>query len=211
MNKPSTSDVVWYRATVTRARREQQNGHKSAVHWFTGLSGAGKSTLAHEVEEELHQIGCHTFVLNRDNVRYAQCGDLGFSEDDRKEDIRRNGEGSEFFVETRVIALTAFISPFRADRERVRKLVVDEDFIETYFHCPIEVCEEREPKGLYKKARQGLISNFTEISSPYEIPEHPDLDIDTSANSLEACVARVIDHLKERGKMMRCAERTSNE
>lgn len=195
---PTSTDVVWHHATVTRARREQQNGHKSAVLWFTGLSGAGKSTLAHAVEEELHQRGCHTFVLDGDNVRHGLCGDLGFSEQDRKENIRRVGEAAKLFVEAGVIVLTAFISPFREDRERVRKLIGAADFIEIYCHCPLEMCEERDVKGLYKKARQGLIKDFTGISSPYEIPEHPELSIDTAEKTLEECAAQVIQYLEAR-------------
>lgn len=201
MNKPSSPDVVWHHATVTRDRREQQNNHKSAVLWFTGLSGAGKSTLAHAVEEELHQMGCRTFVLDGDNVRHGLCGDLAFSEADRKENIRRVGEAAKLFVGAGVIVLTAFISPFREDRERVRKLIGDADFIEIFCHCPLEVCEERDVKGLYKKARQGLIKDFTGISSPYEAPDAAELAIDTAAKSLEECVAQVIEFLQRRGKL----------
>ena len=201
---PTSTDVVWHHATVTRARREQQNGHKSAVLWFTGLSGAGKSTLAHAVEEELHQRGCRTFVLDGDNVRHGLCGDLGFTEQDRKENIRRVGEAAKLFIEAGVIVLTAFISPFRVDRERVRKLIGDTDFIEIYCHCPLEMCEERDVKGLYKKARQGLIKDFTGISSPYEIPEHPELSIDTAEKTLEECAAQVIQYLEVR-KILRQA------
>ncbi|HUW26065.1 MAG TPA: adenylyl-sulfate kinase [Gallionella sp.] len=198
---PTSTDVVWHHATVTRARREQQNGHKSAVLWFTGLSGAGKSTLAHAVEEELHQRGCHTFVLDGDNVRHGLCGDLGFSEQDRKENIRRVGEAAKLFIEAGVIVLTAFISPFREDRERVRKLIGAADFIEIYCHCPLEVCEERDVKGMYKKARQGLIKNFTGISSPYEEPTQPELSIDTGAEPLEECVGQVVQYLRSSGRL----------
>lgn len=197
----TSTDVVWHHATVTRVRREQQNGHKSVLLWFTGLSGAGKSTLAHAVEETLYQMGCHTFVLDGDNVRHGLCGDLGFTENDRKENIRRVGEASKLFLEAGVIVLTAFISPFREDRERVRKLMGNEDFIEIYCHCPLEVCENRDVKGLYKKARQGLIKDFTGISSPYEIPEHPELVIDTAAKPLEECVAQVIEYLQNKNKL----------
>jgi adenylylsulfate kinase len=205
MIKPSSSNIVWHHATVTRARREQQNGHKSAVLWFTGFSGAGKSTLAHALEEALHQMGCHTFVLDGDNVRHGLCGELGFSDNDRMENIRRIGEVSKLFVEAGVMVLTAFISPFRADRERVRKLIGEADFIEIYCHCPLEVCEERDVKGLYKKARQGLINNFTGISSPYEVPENPELSIDTATKSLEECVVQVVEFLQSRGKLAKPA------
>ena len=199
----TSTDVVWHHATVTRVRREQQNGHKSVLLWFTGLSGAGKSTLAHAVEETLYQMGCHTFVLDGDNVRHGLCGDLGFTENDRKENIRRVGEASKLFLEAGVIVLTAFISPFCEDRERVRKLMGNEDFIEIYCHCPLEVCENRDVKGLYKKARQGLIKDFTGISSPYEIPEHPELVIDTAAKPLEECVAQVVEYLQNKNKLPR--------
>ena len=201
MNKTISPNLVWHHATVTRDRREQQNGHKSAVLWFTGLSGAGKSTLAHAVEEMLHQLHCHTYVLDGDNVRHGLCGDIGFSDKDRIENIRRIGEVSKLFIEAGMIVLTAFISPFRADRERVRKLIGNTDFIEIYCRCPIEVCEERDVKGLYKKARQGLVNNFTGISSPYEIPENPELVIDTAAKTLEECVLQVVDFLRIRGKL----------
>lgn len=197
----TSSDVVWHHATVTRFRREQQNKHKSVLLWFTGLSGAGKSTLAHAVEETLCQMGCRTFVLDGDNVRHGLCGDLGFTETDRKENIRRVGEASKLFLEAGVMVLTAFISPFREDRERVRVLVGETDFIEIFCLCPIEICEERDVKGLYKKARQGLIKNFTGISSPYEMPEHPELVIDTAAKPLAECVEQVIEFLQSQNKL----------
>lgn len=193
--------IVWHHSLVTRARREVQNGHKSAVLWFTGLSGSGKSTLAHAVEETLHLMGCHTFVLDGDNVRHGLCGDLSFSDVDRRENIRRVGETAKLFVEADVIVLTAFISPFREDRERVRKLLGEQDFMEIYCHCPLEVCEQRDVKGLYRKAREGLIKDFTGISSPYEPPERPDLSIDTAALTLDECVAQVVQHLYASGKL----------
>ena len=192
-------EVVWHHATVTRARREQLNGHRSVVIWFTGLSGAGKSTLAHAVEEELHQRGCRTFVFDGDNVRHGLCSDLSFSLEDRQENIRRIGEMAKLFVEAGVIALTAFISPLRADRERVRGLMPHGDFIEVYVKCPVEVCESRDVKGMYKKARAGLIKEFTGISSPYEAPEHPDLVVDTATKSLDESVGSVLSLLQMRG------------
>ena len=198
MVTPSTN-VVWHHATVSRQRREQLNGHRSAAVWFTGLSGAGKSTLAHAVEEELHQLGCRTFVFDGDNVRHGLCSDLGFSIKDRTENIRRIGEMAKLFVEAGVIALTAFISPLRADRERVRKLIGDTDFIEVYVKCPVSVCETRDVKGMYKKARAGLIEEFTGISSPYEEPENPDIVIDTTQETVEACVSKVIACIYARG------------
>ncbi|MDH4329612.1 MAG: adenylyl-sulfate kinase, partial [Nitrospira sp.] len=160
-DSPASANVVWHHATVTRARRETQNGHRSAVLWFTGLSGSGKSTLAHAVEERLHQRGCRSFVLDGDNVRHGLCGDLGFSAQARQENIRRIGEMAKLFMEAGVIVLTAFISPYRADRERVRGMVEQGDFIEIYCDAPIEVCEARDVKGMYKKARAGQIAEFT--------------------------------------------------
>lgn len=194
-----SSNTVWHHATVTRARREAQNGHKSVILWFTGLSGAGKSTLAHAVEESLHQMGCRTFVFDGDNVRHGLCGDLGFSAHDREENIRRVGEMAKLFVEAGVIALTAFISPFRTDRAKVRGLVPHGDFIEIYCRCPLEVCEQRDVKGLYRRARAGEIKDFTGISSPYEEPENPELIIETGSEPLETCVGKVLAHLQERG------------
>lgn len=199
--KPDSSqrEVVWHHATVTRQRREQLNGHKAAVLWFTGLSGAGKSTLAHAVEEALHQRGCRTFVFDGDNVRHGLCSDLGFSVADRSENIRRIGEMAKLFVEAGVIALTAFISPLRADRQRVRELMGPGNFIEIYVKCPLEVCETRDVKGMYQKARAGLIKEFTGISSPYEEPANPDLIVDTAEETLAASVNNVVALLRQRG------------
>jgi len=194
-----STNTVWHHATVTRARREAQNGHRGAILWFTGLSGAGKSTLSHAVEEELHQHGCHTFVLDGDNVRHGLCGDLGFSAQDRIENIRRVGEIAKLFMEAGIIVLTAFISPFRTDRERVRGMVEHGDFIEIYCDSPIEVCESRDIKGLYKKARAGQIAEFTGISSPYEIPVNPELIVDTGTTDLDKCVRQVIRMLNQHG------------
>ncbi|HEY5791182.1 MAG TPA: adenylyl-sulfate kinase, partial [Gammaproteobacteria bacterium] len=174
-----SSNVIWHHATVTRQRREALHGHRSVIVWFTGLSGAGKSTLAHAVEEELHRRGCSTFVFDGDNVRHGLCGDLGFSAPDRAENIRRVGEMAKLFVEAGVVALTAFISPLRADRERVRQLAAHGDFLEDYVRCPVEVCVSRDVTGLYARARAGEIPNFTGISAPYEAPLNPELTVDT--------------------------------
>lgn len=192
-------NISWHDALVSRAHREKQNGHKSVILWFTGLSGAGKSTLAHAVEKELHALGCRTFVFDGDNVRHGLCADLGFSQNDRVENIRRIGEMAKLFTEAGVIALTAFISPFHADRARVRNLVPDGDFVEIYCHCPLAICEQRDVKGLYAKARKGLINNFTGISSPYEPPDHPELSLDTGKLPLDACVTEVLRLLQDRG------------
>lgn len=190
-----STNVVWHESKVRRAHREALNSHKSAILWFTGLSGAGKSTLAHAVEERLHQMKCRTFVFDGDNVRHGLCADLGFSTEDRVENIRRVGEMTKLFLEAGVIALTAFISPFRSDRAKVRALVPEGEFIEVYCDCPLSICESRDVKGLYKRARAGKIKNFTGISSPYETPKDPELVVDTGGESLEASVAIVVDYL----------------
>ena len=194
-----STNVVWHVGSVTRIRREKNNGHDSVLLWFTGLSGSGKSTLAHAVEERLHQIGCITFVLDGDNVRHGLCGDLGFTELDRVENIRRVGETAKLMLDAGVITLTAFISPFRRDRERVRSLFPCGDFLEIYCQCPLAICEKRDVKGLYRKARAGLISDFTGISSPYEEPHSPELVVNTSVLTLDASVERVLELLRERG------------
>lgn len=195
----NSSNTIWHHATVTRARRAQLNGHRSAVLWFTGLSGAGKSTLAHAVEEFLHQQGRRTFVLDGDNVRHGLCSDLGFSAKDRGENIRRVGEAAKLLVESGVIAMTAFISPFRQDRDRARSLFPHGDFIEIWCNAPLEVCEERDVKGLYHRARTGEVKDFTGISSPYEPPFNPELEVDTGSLPLDVCVDQVLGMLRLRG------------
>ena len=197
MNK--SSNVVWHHSTVTREHRQQLNKHRGVVLWFTGLSGAGKSSLAHAVEEKLYQADCRTFVLDGDNVRHGLCGDLGFSPEDRVENIRRVGEVAKLFVEAGIIVLTAFISPFKSDRARVRNILQHGDFFEIYCDTPIEICEQRDVKGLYKKARAGVIGNFTGISSPYEVPANPELSVMTGTMELEKCVDQVILLLQRRG------------
>jgi len=194
----ASSNTVWHNATVTRERREKRNTHKGAVVWFTGLSGSGKSTLAHTVEEHIFKLGCQAYVFDGDNVRHGLCSDLGFSEADRSENIRRIAEMCKLFVDAGLIALTAFISPLHSDRRRVRELL-GEDFIEIYCLCPIEVCEQRDVKGLYKKARAGEIEEFTGISAPYEVPERPDLVIETDRLSLEQGTEKIVQLLVERG------------
>ena len=193
-----SSNTVWHHATVTRERRKDLNNHRSVILWFTGLSGSGKSTLAHAVEEKLYQHKCRTYVMDGDNVRHGLCGDLGFSAEDRKENIRRIGNVAKLFLDAGTIILTAFISPFREDRETVRNLVLPGDFLEIYCNAPLEVCEQRDVKGIYKKAREGVIKDFTGISSPYEAPVNPELIVNTGKDSLEKCVSQVLDLLKER-------------
>ncbi|MEY3746738.1 MAG: hypothetical protein RL194_197 [Pseudomonadota bacterium] len=195
----SGSSVVWHQASVTRERREKQNGHKSAVIWFTGLSSAGKSTLAHAVEEELHRLGCRTFVLDGDNIRHGLSSNLGFSDADRRENIRRIAETAKLMMEAGIVTMAAFISPFRDDREAARKLMPHGDFIEIYCSASLEVCEKRDVKGMYKRARAGEIQHYTAIDSPYEIPENPELVIDTGEVSLQQSVDQVMQLLTERG------------
>ena len=192
-------NTVWHHATVTRQRRNQKNNHKSAVLWFTGLSGSGKSTLAHCVEEELYRLDCRTIVLDGDNVRHGSCGDLGFSDTDRKENIRRIGEMSKLFVEAGMIALSAFISPFSKDRNRVKELMGQGEFIEIFVDCSIDICKKRDIKGLYKKAEKGEVINFTGISSIYEPPESPDLVVNTENQTLDQSVKLVMNLLIDRG------------
>ncbi len=194
-----SENVVWHEQAVSRKHREIQNGHKSFVIWFTGLSGSGKSTLANAVEAKLHELNCRSFVFDGDNVRHGLCGDLGFSEEDRVENIRRVAEMSRLFIEAGIIALTAFISPFRADRRRVRDLMPDGDFIEVYCDCSLETCERRDVKGLYKKARAGIIKNYTGISSPYEKPEWAEVVVDTDALTVDEGADMILGYLRDNG------------
>lgn len=194
-----SNNVVWQQTAITREDRNRLHGHRSLILWFTGLSGAGKSTLANALETRLHEQGCATIVLDGDNVRHGLCGDLSFSASDREENIRRIGEMAKLFIDSGVIALTAFISPFRSDRRRVRELVGEDDFIEIYCRCSLQTCEQRDVKGMYKKARRGEISDFTGISSPYEEPEQAEITVDTDSHSVEECVDQIIDRLDDLG------------
>lgn len=191
-------NVVWHHATITRQRREELHGHRGTVLWFTGLSAAGKSTLAHAVEEALYTKGCRTFVLDGDNVRHGLNKDLGFSIEDRDENLRRVGETAKLFLEAGTIVLAAFISPLRRERETIRSLMPHGDFLEIYCEASIEVCEQRDPKGMYQKARKGEIKEFTGISSPYEAPLKPELTVPTGSQSLEQSVEQVLALLRER-------------
>ncbi|MFN9646094.1 MAG: adenylyl-sulfate kinase, partial [Cyanobacteriota bacterium] len=190
------TNIVWHHSTVTRAARAHQRGHRSAILWFTGLSGAGKSTLAIAVNSALCEQGLACYVLDGDNIRHGLCADLGFSDADRVENIRRIGEVAKLFLDAGGVVLTAFVSPFRADRARARALVQPGDFIEIHCAAALQVCEQRDTKGLYAKARAGQIQEFTGISSPYEEPEQPELRIDTGGQSLETCVQEVLAHLQ---------------
>ena len=202
-NNLKSPNAIWHHATITREHHEKLNSHKGVILWFTGLSGAGKSTLAHAVEEKLYEMKCHTRVLDGDNVRHGLCGDLTFSEEDRKENIRRIGEMSKLFLESGIITLTAFISPFISDRNFVRNLVGHGDFLEIYCNASLDVCEERDVKGLYQKAREGKIPNYTGISSPYEEPVNPELIANTGKDTLDKSVDDVIELLKSR-KIISC-------
>jgi adenylylsulfate kinase len=192
-------NLVWHSSAITREVRQARNKHRGVVVWFTGLSGSGKSTLAHALEQRLFDLGCQTVVLDGDNVRHGLCSDLTFSEIDRHENIRRIGEVSKLFAETGLIAITAFISPFRTDRERVRGLMPHGDFFEVYVECPLEVCEARDVKGFYEKARTGKIAAYTGISSPYEPPERPEFVVNTSEQTQAKCVENLIQMLICRG------------
>ena len=193
--KITNQNTVWHEPIIVRTDRERLNGHKSSILWFTGLSGSGKSTLAHAVEDKLFEKGIRTFVLDGDNIRQGLCKDLGFTDKDRTENIRRIGEVSKLMLDAGIVVMTAFISPFRKDRQIVRELVKEGEFIEIYCKAPLAVCEERDPKGLYKKARAGAIPEFTGISSPYEEPLVPELTIATESLSIEESVAKIIQYL----------------
>ncbi len=197
--KMKSSNIIYHQATVTRQRRNKLNNHRSIVLWFTGLSGSGKSTLAHSLEERLFQRGCSTFVLDGDNVRHGLNSNLDFSEAGRTENIRRISEVSKLMLESGLIVMTAFISPFSKDRNEARKLITSDDFVEIYCKASLEKCESRDVKGLYKRARAGEIKNYTGIDSPYEVPDNPDLIIDTDNQSLEDSVLSILSYLELNG------------
>ena len=201
MDTPKSRNITWSDSIVSRADHEAKQGHRAAVIWFTGLSSSGKSTLARQLEQALFARGCRTYILDGDNIRHGLNRDLGFSPADREQNIRRIGEVAKLFTEAGVIALTAFISPYRADRDRNRALLAEGDFIEVYCRCSLDECERRDPKGLYKKARAGQIPEFTGISAPYEEPLHAELVLDTDQQTSEACVEKLLAFLKERGKI----------
>ncbi|WP_165855402.1 adenylyl-sulfate kinase [Marinobacter sp. JSM 1782161] len=193
-----TEDIVWHHHKVSRAERASSKKQKPCLLWFTGLSGSGKSTVANALDVALFERGYHTFLLDGDNVRHGLCKDLGFSDKDREENIRRIGEVSKLFTDAGLIVISAFISPFNADRRMVRKLFPAGEFIEVFMDTPIQACEQRDPKGLYEKARRGDIKNFTGIDSPYEAPERPEVRIDSSTSSVEQCVDALIAYLVHR-------------
>lgn len=195
MAQNETKNIRWQKTSITKDDRQKLHGQKSCVLWFTGLSGSGKSTLANTVEERLHSLGVSTFLLDGDNLRHGLNKDLGFGESDRKENIRRVGEVAKLFVNSGIVVLTAFISPFSEERKKVRELLEEKEFIEIYTKCSLDVCEARDPKGLYKKARKGEIADFTGISSPYEAPQTPEIIVDTESMSIEQCTDHIIGYL----------------
>ena len=198
MAEQKATNIVWHPGAVTRADREQLNGHRGCTVWLTGLSGSGKSTIAVELEKHLWARGVRTYILDGDNVRHGLNKNLGFSPADRTENIRRIGEVAKLFTEAGMVALTAFISPYRADRDQVRSLMQPGDFIEVFVDCPLEVCEQRDVKGLYQKARAGKIPEFTGISAPYEEPLKPELTLKTAALTVEQSVQHILAYLAGR-------------
>ncbi|MCR9684639.1 adenylyl-sulfate kinase [Vibrio antiquarius] len=198
-NESVSNDVVWHNTTVTHEDRIKLKQQKPVVLWFTGVSGSGKSTVANAVESKLLSLGKHSYLLDGDNVRHGLNKDLGFSDDDRVENIRRIGEVAKLFVDSGAIVLTAFISPFIADREQVRDLMAEGQFLEVFIDTPLEVCEQRDPKGLYKKARAGEIKNFTGIDSKYEVPLSPEIHVKTAGKSVAECAEFVVEQLADKG------------
>lgn len=190
--------IIWHEALVSRDERNRSNKHRSGVVWFTGLSASGKSTIAHHLEKELFDRGIRSYVLDGDNIRHGINSNLGFSREDRRENLRRIAEVAKLFVDAGIVVLAAFISPYRNDRDFVREIVGTEYFFEVFIECSVEVCEKRDPKGLYKKARAGIIKDYTGVDSPYEKPAHPDLTINTEGLSVEESVSSVLRFLEEK-------------
>ena len=196
MSEPKSKNITWHHGLVERGEREKRNKNRGVILWYTGLSGSGKSTIANEVEKKIFEGGYHTYVLDGDNIRFGLNSNLGFSPEDRTENIRRIGEVAKLFVDAGIIVSTAFISPYREDRDRVRSIVEDGDMVEIFVQCDITICEQRDAKGLYKKARAGEIKEFTGISAPYEEPAQAELTIDSGKHSVEECAQMVIEYLK---------------
>jgi adenylylsulfate kinase len=199
MAEPKAQNITWHGGHLGRSEREQLHGHRGATLWFTGLSGSGKSTVARRLELLLSGRRHHVYTLDGDNVRYGLCSDLGFSPDDRTENIRRIGEVCKLFTDAGLITLAAFVSPYRADRSRVREILGRDDFIEVYVAADLSVCESRDPKGLYKKARAGQIAEFTGISAPYEAPEAPEITLRTDHDDVDTCAQKLVAFLLQRG------------
>lgn len=199
MAEQKATNITWHDHSVTKDERAQLMGHKGCILWFTGLSACGKSTIANAVDRKLHDTGVHTFVLDGDNIRHGLNKNLGFSAEDRAENIRRIGEVAKLFADAGVITATAFISPYRADRDKVRALMGAGGFVEIFVKASIETCEARDPKGLYKKARAGEIKGFTGIDDPYEAPENPELTLDSNSKGIDELSNEVIAYLKSAG------------
>jgi len=193
-----SKNIVWHQSSISKEDRRQKNNHHSCILWFTGLSASGKSTIANEIAKALYHLNVQQYVLDGDNIRHGLNKDLGFTDFDRTENIRRIGEVAKLFVDNGQIVLTAFISPFIADRNIVRSLVEQDEFIEVYAECSVETCESRDPKGLYKKAKNGEIQNFTGISSPYEAPINPEITLNTDKQSVQECVETILQFLKSK-------------
>lgn len=198
VERKKSENVVWHEGKVKKEDRERLLGQKGVIIWFTGLSGSGKSTIAHEVEERLYQMGKLGYVLDGDNIRHGLNGDLGFSPEDREENIRRIGEVAKLFSQLGIITMTAFISPYRKDRNRVRSLVKEGEFIEVYVKCPLDELKQRDPKGMYEKALKGEIKEFTGISAPYEEPQNPEIILETEKETIEESSKKVINYLKSK-------------
>ena len=196
-NLENKTNIKWHESSINRQNLESLRGHKGMVLWFTGLSGSGKSTLANALNEALHSKKVSTYLLDGDNIRHGLCRDLGFSDKDREENIRRIGEVANLFMNAGIVTITAFVSPFRSDREKVRK-IIGKDFIEIFCAANIDICETRDTKGLYKKARLGEIKDFTGISSPYEIPKAPEIRVDTGSLDLNDSVRQIMKYLSEK-------------
>jgi len=206
LSKHAEKHVIWHEVQVTREDRNRLNRHKSGLIWFTGLSASGKSTIAHGVEKVLHDRGIRTYVLDGDNIRHGLNANLGFSPEDREENLRRVAEVSRLFTDAGMLVLAAFISPYRKDRDFIRRHFDGDNFLEIYVKCCLEECERRDPKGQYKKARAGIVKNYTGISAPYEEPERPDLVLDTSNCTPESAVATVLEHLEQCGIISSCVK-----
>ena len=199
MTAVKSTNITWHRPLVTQLDRDQRNGYKGVVLWFTGLPSSGKSTLAHQVERSLFERGCNGYVLDGDNIRHRLNKDLSFSAEDRAENIRRIGEVANLFADAGIIVISAFISPYRRDRAQARALNEPGRFFEVYCKCSLEACEKRDPKGLYRRARKGEVKEFTGISAPYEEPEAPEIVVETDKCSLHDCVSQILSFLEEQG------------
>jgi len=203
MKMIKSKNITWHESGISKEDREKQNEHKGVVIWLTGLSGSGKSTVAVELQAQLFEAGCLEFILDGDNIRHGLNKDLGFSPEDREENIRRIGEVAKLFADAGIITITSFISPYRKDRDINRELLPKGEFIEVYVQAPLNICEERDPKGLYKKARAGIIPEFTGISAPYEEPLNPEIVIDTDKLCVKDSADKIIDYLKKH-KIINC-------